>query len=73
VGPERGWISKGTGVYGLTEDGIDDMIRRLQGRWEIVDERNVEILQLFGKALRTRLALFEAQKLEACTGVGRVV
>jgi hypothetical protein len=50
------WHAGGDGNT-RTEDGIDDMIRSTQGRWEIIDELHFEILQLFCQPLRKRSAV----------------
>lgn len=53
-----------------TEDGIDNMIGRLQCGREIIDKGDVEIFQLLGEALRTRMSVLP-ERQESISGAGR--
>lgn len=44
------------GEEGRTEDGVDNMIGRLEGGGEVIDKGDFKILQLLGQALRTRIS-----------------
>lgn len=47
---------RGSGAGTPTEDGINDVIGRLQRGRKIIDKRDVEVLELFGESLRTRIS-----------------
>lgn len=49
------------GQGGRTEDGIDDMISRLQRGRKVIHEGDVEVFQLFRESLRTRISGLQSE------------
>lgn len=45
-----------------TEDGIDNMVCRLERGGEVVNEGDVKVLELLGKTLRTRISRLKAEQ-----------
>jgi hypothetical protein len=58
------------GATGPTEDSVYHMICLLQGRWEVIDKRDIEVLQLLGQSLKEDYEYFSSYSepyVEPCT------
>lgn len=53
-----------------TKKSIDNVISRAQRLGEIVDEGNIQVFQLFGEALDTRISDLPREKVASRAGEG---
>lgn len=66
---DDGWGGRDSGRR--TEDGVDDMVGRLEGGGKVVDKGDFEVLKLLGQALRIRVSIVAGSGGGVFGGKGR--